>query len=312
MKRYILDSSAIIAQPSTTSFRSPDADLVVPDVVVDELRRWDSLPSSGSLYGPLIDRALSSGTLSIGPTGPVGPPDYSAGLPSGSTGPTPYQYRHGPTGPTGPDTDRGVPYYGPVAPDVGLLSYAQAQRAAKSGDDIIVVTLDQAMARKARAQGFGVAKPQEFLDDARSNATPVPEVTKVVDQIGRFQTKHLALSALGGSAAAVAANLCWAFRGPILDTMNAWGTVSVIALAAIGLYALRSYRRAAYGLGEVVVGLAGAIQVLLPDFDVLHIDSLTSLQLIAALYVMVRGLDDFAKGMDGTPIGFAWRRWFPA
>lgn len=84
-----------------------------------------------------------------------------------------------------------------------------------------------------------------------------------------------------------------------------------IALAGTALYAWRERWRLSYGISELLVGVTASYKVF-ADQNILErfVDQVAYLQLIAGLYIMVRGFDNIAKGLEPTPLGPKWKRFF--
>jgi hypothetical protein len=87
----------------------------------------------------------------------------------------------------------------------------------------------------------------------------------------------------------------------IVATISIWGTCAVILGAGLALYAIRGRFRVGYGVGELVIGSLATINVFFPTFDYQGLNRAAWLQVLAGLYVMVRGLDNIGEGLEGHP-----------
>lgn len=83
-----------------------------------------------------------------------------------------------------------------------------------------------------------------------------------------------------------------------------------IPLLGIGLFWIRERYRLSYGIAEFAFGIFGAIAAFWPDFDYSTLDQKLSLQAAGSLYVMVRGMDNIGKGLEGTRWEGTWKRAF--
>jgi hypothetical protein len=93
----------------------------------------------------------------------------------------------------------------------------------------------------------------------------------------------------------------------ILVTLNIWSLgISILAIVLL-LYWLRSRFRLAYGIAEFVFGFVGAIYtVFLYNFDLHLLETVSFAKIVGGLCVMVRGLDNISKGIQGTEFEPLW------
>jgi hypothetical protein len=117
------------------------------------------------------------------------------------------------------------------------------------------------------------------------------------------------------SALALGLALAFGIGQLILWANNFWWFIPIAVLTAWGLYLLRDRVRSAYGLTEVIAGIAAI------STSVLSRAGTEAAHLIAVLggiYIVVRGLDNIEQGMDAlsqiihpglyTRIRFIWAR----
>ncbi len=83
-----------------------------------------------------------------------------------------------------------------------------------------------------------------------------------------------------------------------------------ICSAGFLLFLWRERLRLSYGILEVVVGAITSYAVFPTRFSDGAPDSVIYLQLLAGLYIIVRGLDNIGKGLVGTVAERGWRRIF--
>jgi len=63
-----------------------------------------------------------------------------------------------------------------------------------------------------------------------------------------------------------------------------------------------------YGVTEFVFGFIMTLRVFFPDFDYKRLQIMSFLQIIAGIYVMVRGMDNFGKGIQDTRFEYFWNK----
>ena len=92
----------------------------------------------------------------------------------------------------------------------------------------------------------------------------------------------------------------------IIETVNIWGTVFLVILSAFFLYFLRGRMRLSYGITEFLFGIIVSVRTFYPDFDLKNLKSIIIFQIVAGLYIMIRGLDNIGKGLKGTFLEPYW------
>jgi hypothetical protein len=101
----------------------------------------------------------------------------------------------------------------------------------------------------------------------------------------------------------------WTYLDRIVRTVTVWGTLIAVAVGGAGLYAIRGRRRIEYGVAEIGMGPFTAAKVLIVDkVDVNAARWTDGLALLGAVYIVVRGLDNVGKALEGTEFEAAWRR----
>lgn len=79
-------------------------------------------------------------------------------------------------------------------------------------------------------------------------------------------------------------------------------------------YWFRSNLRIAYAIAEFSFGYLSVLYVTSPfasDFEIYNIYKLTVvIPILGGIYVMVRGLDNFSKGLQGTLLERPWKKMF--
>lgn len=279
MRRIVLGTNAIIAQPSTGSFSAPDTQFVLPTSVVGEL--LDSPTKVSSSYSSLLNQMVDSGTAQV------------VAVPPGQVT---WQSE------------------GPVLRlsqvDQDVLAVAHELRRSHPQDDVVIASDDGDMDTAARGTGLRVLSSNELSALLRGS----PQDTKVKERaasVVSYERRHLFWSFLSGVAAATAATFVVRNLALVAATAHVWGTIVVLPVAGIGLFWVRARQRLGYGIAEFGVGLVAALAVFLPSFRLPQFGVSVAVHLIGGLYIMVRGLDNVGTGLRGTATGLRWKRWFP-
>lgn len=91
--------------------------------------------------------------------------------------------------------------------------------------------------------------------------------------------------------------------------INIWGTILLIPIIGFCLFVIRSRFRLTYGIIEFVIGTTTGILVFYPNFDILNMSVVKTLQLMGGLYIIVRSLDNITKGLKKSPFARFSNKW---
>lgn len=281
MRRIVLDTNAIITDPSSGSFAAPDTTFVIPAPVVSELLAGPARASTS--YSSLLGQMVNSGIAQV-----VSP---RAITPTVTWSP-------------GQRTTR-LSYV-----DQAVLAVAEEFKRSHPQDDVLIASDDRGIHIAGQRIGLKVLSSDELatlLHGTRKD----PKVEEQAKNVVAYQRKHLLWSALSGAAATAGVTLVVQNREAILATAHMWVTVLGLPLAGIALFWIRARQRLGYGVTEFGVGLVAALSVFLPSFHLPEVGVSVLVQLLGGLYIMVRGLDNVGVGLRGTALGVRWQRWFP-
>jgi len=179
----------------------------------------------------------------------------------------------------------------------------------ESGMPVCVVTLDRALVTFLQSRSIRCITPREFLEEHSTSSTD-PELLQSARSISSEQKTYMVLSALLGAGVTLGATAAYSNAALLLSTISVWGTISALLMCGIGLFWYRQNYRLSYGVFEFLVGVIMAIYAFFPKFDYSTIGIAHGLQVIAGLYVMVRGLDNVGTGLQGTKLESYWNRMF--
>ncbi|MCL1859783.1 MAG: hypothetical protein FWF92_11200 [Oscillospiraceae bacterium] len=100
----------------------------------------------------------------------------------------------------------------------------------------------------------------------------------------------------------------------IVEYVNKWVIIVLIPIMGVLLYFLRSKCRLIYGITEFIFGICNTLAVFLPKFDIISIynevDTVKMLQVLAGLYIIVRGMDNIETGLINTKYHIYWKKVF--
>ncbi|QCB47677.1 PIN domain-containing protein [Hydrogenophaga sp. PAMC20947] len=174
---------------------------------------------------------------------------------------------------------------------------------------VCVVTLDKPMSMFLQSRSIRAITPSDFLNEQQEKATD-PALLLSAQSFSSIQVRYMALSALVGGVGALGANAAYSNAAYLLSTAPVWGTVVALPLLGVLLFWYRQRFRLSYGIFEFAVGVMMSLYVFLPTFDYKSLNVLHGLQVLAGLYVMVRGLDNAGNGLQGTKMESIWKRVF--
>lgn len=274
---YLIDTSVVIRHPEVLSL-ARTRKLVIPDVVIHELTAPRNARVQPGIQS-LLSQALEAGAEVVRSSGKMTLDPLS------------------------------------VAQRLGKLSFADHQIALsaveliKEGKAVTVVTYDQALRYLLDSQNVPSMPPDKFLaltDDAK----PDEAITAAAKSFTIQQNSYVGISVIGALIAGGVAYTAYAYRAQLLATLSVWGTVLLLFAAGVLLYAYRQRQRLSYGVFEFLFGLFAAVSVFLPNFSYTGLGVFNTVQLVGGLYVMVRGLDNIGKGVEGTRFENGWRWMF--
>ena len=274
MPRFLIDTSVLITNPQVLAKAGPSGIFLIPAAVLRELRGGSSRTTGGQQLLKLVEEATSRGGVQI--------------LDETIEG----HFRE-------PRT---------ASADIAITIHMA--RAKEHGDDLILATEDRDLVRAAAELGIPVVDTAGLV--TRLAAAPITN-QPLLDQaqaLVRVQRRSLVRGVALGVAASVLANIVAGYITVILSTINVWGTLILLTTLALCLYWFRGWNRLMYGSAEFFVGFSASVRVFWPRFVYTELNATDILQVVAGLYVMVRGLDNVDKALTGTRWEAAWRRVF--
>lgn len=180
--------------------------------------------------------------------------------------------------------------------------------------DTFLVTEDRRLQAYAEYIGVKTQNLFGFQSDIVSNKTVNINDVGETSNIKKFQIRHLAISFISGIALTVLSYLVYKNFDTITKRFPVWGTIITLTIVPFIFYWFRSNLRIAYAIAEFSFGYFSVMYVTEPlaaDFAISKIYELkVIIPILGGIYVMVRGLDNFSKGLEGTSLERPWRKVF--
>ncbi|MEC5173383.1 PIN domain-containing protein [Chryseobacterium nepalense] len=284
MKRYILDTNIIIKDSSLLTKWSSNYRLIIPDVIFEEtIKVYGRLTDSKSLIH-LIENSESKGFIKIVNIN-RNKYDFSERISENF--------------------------------DISYIDFQIAQFAkdySKNNPDTFLVTDDRKLTAYAEYLGIKTQNLFGFQSDIRSNKTVDISEIGTTSNIKKFQFRHLTISFFSGISLTILSYLVYKNFDTLTKQFPVWGTITILTVIPFIFYWFRSNLRIAYAIAEFSFGYLSVLYVTSPfaaDFEISNIYKITVvIPILGGIYVMVRGLDNFSKGLQGTLLERPWKKMF--
>ena len=282
MKTIVLDTNIIVSEPMILAKRTTGVELIIPSPVLMELALISFKRDDISIINQLVREAISNGNVIIYKL--QRPADMSLPLPS--------------------DNDYSIPNH-ISGSDYDIIT--AARELTGNGKDVYLATRDAHLRQAATALGVGTIELEElrqlFLQPTIINASMETRARR----IHSTQTRQLLIGILAGASSSMVINLLWSHINEITSSIPVWGTILGILILGFGLYAIRGRFRLSYGVLECCFGFIAAMRVFWPDFDYSKVATTDVFQMIAGIYIIVRGQDNIGKAIQKTRFAPGWR-----
>ncbi|WP_164979403.1 PIN domain-containing protein [Pseudomonas sp. DTU12.3] len=279
IKHFILDTNVLVQHPDILAMAAGN-NLVIPQVVLDQFKQRRSRGVNGGVQ-EVIDEAIKKGVrIAQAPfqlvTEPVVSPKDA------------HRLDH-----TDLEIARIVQYY--------------AELDGKAS--VCLVTADNFLTKFIKYYGLRCISGAELLGELRDVAID-KSIEATARNIISKQQRYLITSFLLGIVVTILGILTFINLQLLISSISVWGTLFVLPMLGIGLYWYREHYRLSYGFFEFGAGLVMAYNVVIPDFDYSSFSVIKAIQILAGLYVMVRGLDNIGKSVEGTRLEQIWKKIF--
>jgi len=271
--KVLLDTNILLTRPQVLASKKDGIDLVIPFPVRLEMAISSLTRTESSKISQLVDDAVKAGNAQIGKLRTIPSLEETTSL-SGT--------------------------------DIEIITLAQELTA--EGDKVVIATQDMRLIAGATQLGLECVrldKLEELLSDSSSIDQSIDIRAKT---LLASQRRTLLLGVLIGGLASLGANALWTYSNEIVATIPVWGTVLSILFLGFAAYALRGRFKFTYGVFEFVFGVMLAVRVFWPDFSYEEMQAAELLQVVAGMYVMVRGQANIGKALQPTRFAPYWER----
>jgi len=178
--------------------------------------------------------------------------------------------------------------------------------------DSILVTADKFVINLLKNHSLNFVTPQNFLKENSVEYSINTEFEAKLNDLKKKYRKRLLTSFSIGFLLATCLAVAYFWADVIISTINVWGTIITLWLSGFLFFYFRNKMRLAYAFLEFIIGLFTSLTVFMPEFTIESIQSTpnTYLKIIAGIYIIVSGLDNFEKSIVGTPAERYWRKIF--
>jgi hypothetical protein len=278
--RYIIDTNILIRYPEVLTRVGDEIKLVLPQAVLDEISR-------GSSTGRWLElKALVQEAISRGVEVMQSPRNVAL-------------YLH--------PASRAAQRISGADIDIARIAFDLANKF--GNESVSVITADKDLIHFLESRHISAFGAPQFIAET-STQEANQALQKSVVKLSSSQRRFTIISFAMGIVASLIGNVIFSYHNQLLSTIPVWGTILALPLIGIGLFWYRERYRLSYGVFEFAVGVFMAYYIFLPDFDYSKLGTLHAIQVLGGLYVMVRGMDNIGKGIDGTKFSAYWKRLF--
>lgn len=274
--KYIIDSNILIRYPQIFS-NINEKDMLIPQNVMDELNGYRSYNNVNETF-EFVTTFLNKG-VELVPT-----PVVSSA------------------------------FYNNIASQSTKLSFSDIATIHIALDlskkfHIVIVTDDIKFAESIKQNNIETITGEEFLRQSTNTAVNL-ETLHSANKITSSQKRHLLINLITGVLSSILGGLIVTYINLIVSTITVWGTLIMILFLGIFLFWFRENYKLSYGIFEFIVGFIMVLYVFYPLFEYSKIETKDILQILAGLYVMVRGMDNISKAIIGTRLEVIWKKVF--
>ncbi|TVX83308.1 hypothetical protein FQP34_07060 [Peribacillus simplex] len=265
-KHIILDTNIIIRFPSILK-RSEEFKISIPSIVIAELRMRSEKGSDWKKLNSLVEYALKNEMVIV--------TDHNN------------------------KDDNFLEYInyknGPDETDLVILNLTKRLKA--KGENVVLATEDKVLQRMCASMGINTIGLQGLKNEVKSisNAKPSTDLNQKIEEIEKQSKKRIIMTVLFLIAFAFLMFILGKYSDEIINRINIWGKIGILVLVSFLIYWVRCNLRLAYGLAEFGLG----VYIAYPLFNLQSI-STTFISLLAALFIMIRGLDNITTGISET------------
>ncbi len=282
MQRIILDTNIILQNPKILGFKSSKYHLYIPYSVFDELASRSVKDSFH--YDNIIRQANKANNIII-------------------LEPEPLSITQAPP--------KESPFFRMSVTDRKILATAIKMTGEYKQDQVVIATNDRDIIEVAKFYNIATLDSRSLFQTLVSNGASDKIIDKEAQVTLSAQRNQLIISFILGSVVTFLAILFYLNLDYVFANIHVWITFILVPVLAMFLFWLRANHRQLYSWIEILFGFSASINVFWPSFNIGMLHATILLQLMAGLYVMVRGLDNLGKSLKGGRYYQTWNRIFP-
>lgn len=276
MKHIYLDTSVIVRNPDILGLGTKKQPLLIHTSVYIEIEFVENRGSIKRGLIKLINEAQKSGILKI--TGPA----------------------------LAPIREPGVRKF----QNADNYLYSELGNLHEKGISCILVTEDRGLEAYVKSLGVEVQSGSEFIEKNTKNQNLDIAFSELVTTYRNQRRKTFLIGLVFGILSAVTVISIALNFSKILELLKSIFPILSVLLApilAFAMFLFRHYARIMYGIVEIIIGILFVIACIYPEKEPSSNITTTVLTYAAAIYVMVRGLDNIDKKIRVYPvIGKIW------
>jgi len=275
----LLDTNILIEDPSILSKKKKDIIFATTRSVLHQLNMWADRYSGWQSISSIVNSAIAKGILQVHDTN--FPPDKEV-----------YGYKLSPT-------------------DVDLVQYAIKLKAAKS--EVAIATNDHDILdidKKYNIKTLNITELRALFSKNDKDVSINVELKRQTDTWSRYQKLSIFLSFSAALLSIIAffSSLTMNKIDKLISTISIWGTILLVFAVGLGVYAIRGRFRLFYGFLEFFFGFALVIRVFWPNFDYSQLKTVDLIQIVGAIYIMIRGQDNIGISLRGRKFERYWKK----
>jgi len=189
--------------------------------------------------------------------------------------------------------------------DMELITVAQEIK--QNNKDVVIATRDRELSSFADTLEIKTIDFNQLQDLFSEDISYDENIKSKAKNILTAQTRTLISGIVIGVIANLLTTFIWMYFEVIVKTATIWGTILLIILTGISIYSLRGRFRLQYGIFEFLFGIVVATKPFWPNFDYSTVQSTDAIQILAGIYVMIRGQDNIGKAIINSRFESIWK-----
>ncbi len=272
MKAFILDTTTIIWAPNIFTHKYEAAKIIIASSSIDEIKEASKKFPSFKQTLDLIEKSKTEGIVEI----------YNV---------------------IGIESSKSISLPG----DSYIVNLALKIK--KDYKKVSIISGHQWIIREAEKASIGIVNKTELDKFIISGSALTLNLFSLSDNIKRNQRLSIIVSVLVSSISAILIFFNWVSIVKCFSQINIIIIIVLIILFPMLVYWLRGRVLLFYSLLEILVGLVAMLKVFMSRLDFSTIDGNSVLQLLAGIYITVRGQDNLGKYLKYTKFRDFWEKY---